>query len=40
MDVIEQEKKESKKRMEKIRDADVDNANGEGDLADIVPTEN
>ena len=34
--MIEQEKKEFNKRMDKIRDADVDNANGEGDLAEIV----
>ena len=40
VDHIEQEKMDSKKRMDKIRDADVDNANGEGDLADIVPTDN
>ena len=38
--MIEQEKRESKKSMDKIRDADVDNANGEGDLADIVPADN
>ena len=36
MGSIDSEKMEAKRRAQKVQDADVDNADGEGDLANIV----